>query len=284
MTTEPLPRLASHGLAAPTTDDVKRFLQVTEAEHFSAVWERVCRTAQVSPGAYLLDVDEAERLVQAVRALPGLGRLAGHDLAVRAATYRALADVSTATAGTASDWSRRSLEKLLRNRVIERARLQELADLDVFGERGHRVLTGAADKVARTLRTPVGATSVVLSGAQVFHGWHGLDGWLAEVGGTPVEWSFCATTLRSREPYVVNDTSSDVVQRTNPLVRNDGVGSYAGAPVTTARGHVVGAVCVIDTEPRDFGDAEVDVLRTAAAEVADRLEEQRRRSADEDVA
>lgn len=275
MTSDPLPRLASHGLAATTAEDVARILRVTEREHFSSVWADVCRTAGVSQGAYLLDLDQAARLVAAVRARPGVTGLAGRDLAVRVDTYRLLAVKADGTGATASEWSRRALERLLRSRILDRTRLEEIVDLDVFGERGCQVMTQAANKVANRLGTPIGATSVVVDGAQLLGGKHGIDGWVAEACGVPVEWSFCATTLRTRQPYVVEDAGADVVQRTNPLVRQDGVLAYAGAPVTTSRGHVLGALCVLDAEARTFGQAEIDVLRAGADSVAERLEEQR---------
>ena len=43
-------------------------------------------------------------------------------------------------------------------------------------------------------------------------GSHGGRGtWVAEVAGNPIEWSFCATSVRTREPYVVRDVHDDVL-------------------------------------------------------------------------
>lgn len=271
MTPLPLPRLASHGLAAPTAEDFRRVLRAAAREQFPEVWGDVCATAGLSQGAYLLGVEEQEALARAVQALPGLLGVVGRGLAVRVATYRALRQAQTG-GSTAYDWSRRCTEGLLRARVPDRERLTEIAELDLFGERGRTLLDRAAARAAQRLGAPMAAVSVVLDGAQVFAGRQGMTGWLAQAQGTPVEWSFCATTLRTRAPYVVPDAGADVMQRTNPLVRRDGVGSYAGVPVTTSAGHVLGACCVLGPQRRPFEDEDVAALTEIAQDLVRALE------------
>jgi GAF domain-containing protein len=116
----------------------------------------------------------------------------------------------------------------------------------------------------------------VLDGAQCLVGSHGGRGtWVAEAAGNPIEWSFCATSVRTREPYVVRDVHDDVLQRLNPTTVHDGARSYAGAPLITSGGEVLGNCCVIDVVPRDFTDEDVAVLQEEAAAIVAELERRR---------
>ncbi|WP_432493752.1 GAF domain-containing protein [Kineococcus auxinigenes] len=133
-----------------------------------------------------------------------------------------------------------------------------------------------ADLLARGAHgtgAPVALLNVVLTGAQVIAGAHGLDGWMAETRATPAEWALCARVVRSGEELVVPDLLADPATSENPLATVDGLRTYAGVPLRTASGQVVGSVCVMGGEPREFTEADLDVLRAVAAEAAGRLED-----------
>ena len=69
------------------------------------------------------------------------------------------------------------------------------------------------------------------------------------------------------------DAQVDPVQQHNPLVAIDNVRSYAGVPLRTADGHVLGADCVLSSEPQDFTPDQVAELEQAAAEITAILRE-----------
>jgi GAF domain-containing protein len=117
--------------------------------------------------------------------------------------------------------------------------------------------------------------TVVLDQAQFFAAHHGLDGWMAEARGTPVEWSFCALAVASGEPFVVEDATTHPLTRDNPLVANEGIRCYAGIPLVSSRGYALGTLCVIGKESRSFSDADLDVLRELAEKAVWRIEERR---------
>jgi GAF domain-containing protein len=80
--------------------------------------------------------------------------------------------------------------------------------------------------------------------------------------------AFCDHTIRSDDILVIPDLSLDARFDGNPLV----VGApffrfYAGAPLTYGRGLRLGALCVLDTKPRDFSSGD----RAELAELADRV-------------
>jgi GAF domain-containing protein len=144
---------------------------------------------------------------------------------------------------------------------IERLRATDRIDLDdpVLRDELDRIAAGVATRT----RLPASAVTIVLDTAQLFAGSAGLPGWLAQAGGTPIEWSMCANVVTSGCPYLVEDARNDPRQATNPLVLNDIVASYAGVPIT-AEGHAVGAACLISNQPHIFTHDELNELCDAA--------------------
>jgi len=157
------------------------------------------------------------------------------------------------------------------------ARLQEIADLGLLSSDVDPILSDVASRAAASLGMPVSLVSVVLDEALQVAASHGIDGlWLNDVGGHPVEWSFCATSVRTRDAFVVPNTHVHPEHRTNPLVTQDGVRCYAGVPLISSRGFVLGNLCVVGMEERTFTEAEIGGLRDMAAEAVRRIEARRR--------
>lgn len=157
----------------------------------------------------------------------------------------------------------------------QRERLQEIADLELLSPEVAALLQDVARDAATHFGLPIGLVSVVLDEAQHFAASHGLGGWLAEVNGTPVEWSFCRYAVSSGTPFVVEDAEAHPLVQESPLVQIDGVRCYAGIPLVTSKGHVVGSFCVIGTTDRSFDDAELATLKQYAAEAIRRIEARR---------
>lgn len=158
----------------------------------------------------------------------------------------------------------------------DEARLQEIADLDLLSPDVDPILQDVAAEAASRLGLPVSLVSVVLDEALHVAGFHGPDGlWLAATRGHPVEWSFCATSVRTRAEFVVEDAETHPEHRANPLVTLDGVRCYAGVPLVSSRGHVLGNLCVVGLEQRTFSEQELGVLRGLAAEAVRRIERRR---------
>ena len=160
--------------------------------------------------------------------------------------------------------------------LYDAARLQEITDLDLLSPDVDPILQEVAARAAETLAMPVSLVSVVLDEALLVAASHGIDGlWLGETGGHPVEWSFCATSVRTRDAFVVEDTHTHPVHATNPLVTQDGVRCYAGVPLISSRGFVLGNLCVVGLAERTFTGEEMSALRALAAEAVRRIEERR---------
>ena len=161
--------------------------------------------------------------------------------------------------------------------LYEMERLEEIAELGLLQDDVDPILQEIATRAAGAVGLPVSLVSVVLDEALHVASSHGIDGlWLGETRGHPVEWSFCATSVRTREPFVVESATTHDYHRTNPLVTEDGVRCYAGVPLISSRGFVLGNLCVVGLEARSFTEQEIDSLRALAREAVARIESRRR--------
>ncbi|WP_407568664.1 diguanylate cyclase domain-containing protein [Deinococcus altitudinis] len=92
--------------------------------------------------------------------------------------------------------------------------------------------------------------------------------------------SFCAWAILSPEVMVVPDLQADARFHDHPLVRpqhapgeaEEGLRTYAGAPITTPDGERIGTLCVAGGEVHDLNDRERSILASLAALVMDELE------------
>ncbi|MFT6763721.1 MAG: GAF domain-containing protein [Candidatus Aldehydirespiratoraceae bacterium] len=85
-----------------------------------------------------------------------------------------------------------------------------------------------------------------------------------ELHETPLSHSFCQYAVASGDRFVVEDARHHQQVRENPAIADHGVVAYAGEPLATASGNVLGTLCVVSKEPRVWTDAELDVLRDLA--------------------
>lgn len=79
-----------------------------------------------------------------------------------------------------------------------------------------------------------------------------------------VDESFCQYVVRSQAEFVVIDAATDERTRSNPSVASMGVRAWAGFPLTSPDGEVLGSFCLMDLKPREWSERDLEVLRTLA--------------------
>lgn len=157
--------------------------------------------------------------------------------------------------------------------IHDESRLKEIARLDLISDEVDEILNELAQKAADEFDLPMGMVSIVLDEAQITAGAHGVEGWIAETGGIPNEWSFCSNSVTSGKPFVVEDATKHPKTKDNPLVSNDGIRCYAGVPLETSNGHILGNFCVVGAQNRSFTEEEIEQLRDYADKAVARIEE-----------
>ena len=86
--------------------------------------------------------------------------------------------------------------------------------------------------------------------------------------------------VRTGAPLIVSDTAATPGWREHPAVRMLGLAAYAGVPVSAPGGHLVGALAVADSVPRQWRDDDVGWLEELAAVAHDALSLRSSRVAD----
>ena len=154
-------------------------------------------------------------------------------------------------------------------------RLREIADLGLDSPEVDAILDGIAREAAEELDLPTGVVSIVLDEAQYFKAMFGVDGWIGAARGTPVEWSFCRNVVIQEREFVVENALENEIMKDSPLVQNEGIRCYAGIPLVTSLGHVIGSFCVQGREERSFTEEDLQLLRGFADRAMERIESRR---------
>lgn len=150
----------------------------------------------------------------------------------------------------------------------ETARLAALRRYDVLDTPAESPFDTITQLVRTVLGVPISAVSLIDADRQWFKSHPGLD-----IDRTGRDVAFCDHTIRSREPLVVGNAALDERFRDNPLVTGDpNIASYAGVPLQTPDGYNIGSLCAIDTQPRSFDPAQMEILKGLAALVVEQLE------------
>lgn len=85
--------------------------------------------------------------------------------------------------------------------------------------------------------------------------------------------SLCSLAILNDNVTVFNDTHTSPDLMESPyVVGEDGIRFYAGAPLKTPEGYLVGTVCVIDNVAREATDAQMDMLKTLSKIIVNKLE------------
>ena len=121
---------------------------------------------------------------------------------------------------------------------------------------------------SRVCEAPMSAISLVDEHRQWFKSQVGLG-----VRQTPREVAFCAHAILQPDLLVVPDALKDERFHDSPLVRNDPhIRFYAGAPLLTADGQAIGALCAMDTVARSLSTQQAEALQALARQVMNQIE------------
>jgi hypothetical protein len=136
--------------------------------------------------------------------------------------------------------------------------LQRLNILDSPEEGRYDRITTA---VAEMFDVPITLISLIDSERQWFKSKFGL-----EVSETPRDISFCGHAILGSAAFVVPDTLKDSRFFDNPLVTcAPDIRFYAGQPISSPSGEMIGTLCIIDSKPRDFDVVSILMLKKIAS-------------------
>lgn len=117
--------------------------------------------------------------------------------------------------------------------------------------------------VALFCKAPICLISLVHKGQVLIRNPYGMDE--CDIEGHE---SFCSHTVRGEKILEVVDTLEDERFRQLKVVTGPpNIRFYAGVPLVTPSGHVIGALCVLDHVPRKLEPQEKEVLHVMSSQV-----------------
>jgi hypothetical protein len=151
-------------------------------------------------------------------------------------------------------------------------RLEALERLQLLDTPAERVFDRLTAFTARELGVPLVLVSLVTQDRQFFKSECGLPSPWSVTRQTPLTYSFCQYVVAQDEALIVSDARQDPRLRSNLAVGELGVTAYAGFPLRTAAGEVLGSFCAMDSQPRTWVPHELEFLRDMAGTVMDVIE------------
>lgn len=151
----------------------------------------------------------------------------------------------------------------------EKLRLQALKGYDILDSISEAEYDSITEIAARICNTPVSLITLIDKDRQWFKSNHGT-----EITETPREIAFCNYTIVDKDNVlVVPDMRLDKRFANNPLVTKEPKAVfYAGAPLVTPQGYVLGSLCVLDIEKNNLTKDQISALKALAREIIGKLE------------
>ncbi len=167
--------------------------------------------------------------------------------------------------------------------LSEDARIEALQSYAVLDTPPEAAFDRLTDLAARLFDMPVSTVGLVDRDRLWFKsvGGPGRDAMPGEISRSS---TLCSCVIKTRQALTIEDTLLDPRFSSLPLmIGRAKLRFYAGMPLLTPDGALLGTLCLLDVRPRKFCQSEQDLLRSLAASVVSELELRRARLAAEET-
>ncbi len=162
--------------------------------------------------------------------------------------------------------------ELIRARVDRPERLEAVAatglldtELEVVFDR----LTGLAGAV---LGAPWVFVTLVDERRSFWKSCFGVEATAASDRQNTVGESFCQYVVATGDTFLIDDAREDARTKDNPSIASMGVVAWAGCPLRSASGEVLGTFCAVDNKARHWTPADADLLETLAGAASSEIQ------------
>jgi two-component system, cell cycle sensor histidine kinase and response regulator CckA len=150
----------------------------------------------------------------------------------------------------------------------ETVRLEALRRYQVLDTSPEEAFDDLVKLAVQICDTPIGLINLIDTNRQWFKAKIGLD-----VLEMPRDIGLCPACLEKGDILIVPDTLLDAQFATSPVVTGKPhVRFYAGVPLKTTEGHIIGTICVIDIVPKEITAKQIEGLRSLARLVMRQLD------------
>lgn len=148
--------------------------------------------------------------------------------------------------------------------VIHKTSLLNIPEEESFDR-----LTRLASKL---LKTPISFVTLLEKDRDFVMSHFGLPSPLSDNREITAHPSFCQHIVDSGEPLILADARDSEIFQHFPSVKHLGVVAYAGVPLTTKHGYILGTCCVIDYKKRVWTEDEIEILLELSKSVLTEIE------------
>lgn len=151
-------------------------------------------------------------------------------------------------------------------------RMRRLHQLGI-GEQPDPEFDEFARKIGEITRAPLAMVNFISDERQYFAGLYsssaaGADPSAPQAGRVMSrDHGYCPHVVVRRKALVLDDVCDYPRFAGNPVVDEIGIRSYLGAPLIDRTGTALGTICVVDIEPRPWGRAGLETIKSLAAEL-----------------
>lgn len=144
------------------------------------------------------------------------------------------------------------------------ARIKNLQSLNILNTQPEEEYDDITALAAFICKTPISLITLLDEKEQFFKSRYGV-----ELASTPIEASFCAFALENpNEPMIVTNLREDERFKELPMVKGEpNLAFYAGIPLLMDDGVAIGALCVLDTKPRQLDEEQITALKKLQKQV-----------------
>jgi GAF domain-containing protein len=144
--------------------------------------------------------------------------------------------------------------------LSDQDRVKVLTDLALIDAEEEPVFNRLTDLASRIVGAPISVMSMVGNDYQFFKSAVGVG----DLKSTPLSHAFCKHVVGENTPLIVDDARVHPVLHDNGSVKAMNAIGYLGFPLHIASGKTLGSFCVVDSKPRHWTDAEIEIMRELA--------------------
>ncbi|NRB36891.1 MAG: response regulator [Pseudomonadales bacterium] len=152
--------------------------------------------------------------------------------------------------------------------INEKQRLDALLSYDILDTQNEQEFDDLVQQAAYICQTPIAAITLVDETRQWFKASIGLD-----AKETPRAMGFCSCVIKSKKQLIIEDARKNKRFCNNPMVTGEPhIRFYAGSPLISPDGFVIGSLCVIDQKVRTLTLEQQDLLTGISRQIIAQLE------------
>ncbi|GAC1356306.1 MAG: hypothetical protein NVSMB3_02460 [Acidobacteriaceae bacterium] len=161
--------------------------------------------------------------------------------------------------------------------------IHEVGQVDVFDGPEEELFNRLATNLARSFDAPIALITVTDGERHFWEAQCGLPEDTLATLSSDRDLSICSRVVFAESSLVVADTAEEEQFANDPFLKDKGIRFYAGAPLKTHEGQVIGSLCVLDTWPRQVTEQQKEALVSTANSVMTAIELHGTAAADEEV-